>query len=155
MRGHKAKRRVQQKDAIYGSYLVARLISKVMQHGKKSTASALVYEAIESGAKKFKIEPDKFLEEVVAKVRPSLEVRTRRVGGANYAVPVPVPAARQETLAIRWIVDNTRKKSGQSFAKLLETELVAAFNGEGDAMKKKADVEKMADANKAFAHFRW
>ncbi len=155
MRGHKAKKRVQQRDSKYNSPLVARFINKVMLDGKKSTSEALVYSALESAAKKFKMEPDKFLEEVIQKVKPSLEVRSRRVGGANYAVPVPVPAARQDALAIRWIVEYSRKKSGQSFDKILETELVAAFNGEGEALKKKADVEKMAESNKAFAHFRW
>ncbi|KKR05539.1 MAG: 30S ribosomal protein S7 [candidate division WS6 bacterium GW2011_GWF2_39_15] len=155
MRGKQAKRKEQQRDVKFNSPLVARLISKVMQHGKKSTAQALVYSALDNASKKFKLESDKFLEEVVAKVKPTLEVRSRRVGGANYAVPVPVSTARQETLAIRWIVDYARKKGGQPFDKLLEAELVAAFNGEGDAMKKRADVEKMAEANKAFAHFRW
>ncbi|HRI05623.1 MAG TPA: 30S ribosomal protein S7 [Candidatus Dojkabacteria bacterium] len=155
MRGRKAKRRDQQKDPRYGSPVIARLINKVMLDGKKSTAEGLVYSALEGAAKKFKLEPDAFIEEVINKLRPALEIRSRRVGGANYAVPVPVPAARQEALAIRWIVDYSRKKGGQSFDKILEAELVAAYNGEGDAMKKKADVEKMAEANKAFAHFRW
>lgn len=155
MRGRKAKRRDQQRDSRYGSPVVARLINKVMLDGKKSTAEGLVYSALEGAAKKFKLEPDAFLDEVINKLRPALEIRSRRVGGANYAVPVPVPAARQEALAIRWIVDFSRKKGGQAFDKILEAELVATYNGEGDAMRKKADVEKMAEANKAFAHFRW
>lgn len=155
MRGHRAHRKQAQRDPKFGSTLVARLINKVMQDGKKSVAQDLVYTALENGAKKFKIEPDKFLEEAVNRIRPTLEIRSRRVGGANYAVPVPVSISRQETLAVRWIVDYTRAKSGKSFDKLLEDELVAAFNGEGDAIKKKADVERMAEANKAFAHFRW
>lgn len=155
MRGHRAKRHVKQVDSKYGSQIVARLVNKVMQGGKKSTAQSLVYTALESAAAKFKLEPDKFLEEVIDKVKPTLEVRSRRVGGANYAVPVPVPAARQEALAIRWIVDFSRKKGGDSFSKILENELVAAYNGEGDALRKRSEVEKMAEANKAFAHFRW
>jgi len=88
-------------------------------------------------------------------VRPALEVKSRRVGGANYQVPVPVTPRRQETLAVRWLVDVSRSKSGKSFDKLLEEEMVSAFKGEGDAVKKKNDVERMAEANKAFAHFRW
>ncbi len=88
-------------------------------------------------------------------MRPALEVKSRRVGGANYQVPVPVTPRRQETLAVRWLVDVSRSKSGKSFDKLLEEEMVSAFKGEGDAVKKKNDVERMAEANKAFAHFRW
>jgi len=155
MRGQRAKRKPQQRDPKYGNPVLARLINKVMQDGKKSTAESLVYDALEKASKKYKIDADKFLEEVVNKLRPSLEIRTRRVGGANYSVPTPVSPARQEALAIRWLVDYTRSKSGDSFSNLLQKELESAFNGEGDAIKKKIDVERMAEANKAFAHFRW
>ena len=88
-------------------------------------------------------------------MRPALEVKSRRVGGANYQVPVPVTPRRQETLAVRWLVDVSRSKSGKSFDKILEEEMINAFKGEGDAVKKKNDVERMAEANKAFAHFKW
>ncbi len=155
MRGQRAKKRAPQRDAKYGSALIARLINKVMQDGKKSTAEALVYSALEKASKEFKMEPDAFFDDVVNKLRPALEIRSRRVGGANYSVPTPVSKARQEALAVRWLVDYSRAKSGSSFDETLAKELIAAFNGEGEAMKKKADVERMAEANKAFAHFRW
>ena len=155
MRGQRAKKRAPQRDARYGSALIARLINKVMQDGKKSTAEALVYSALEKASKEFKMEPDAFFDDVVNKLRPALEIRSRRVGGANYSVPTPVSKARQEALAVRWLVDYSRAKSGSSFDETLAKELIAAFNGEGEAMKKKADVERMAEANKAFAHFRW
>ncbi|MCC7289707.1 30S ribosomal protein S7 [bacterium] len=155
MRGKRAHKRQIQKDVKYGSVLVGRLINKVMQDGKKKLAQTLVYAALEEGAKQVKMQPDQFLETAVAKVKPALEIRSRRVGGANYQVPVPVSPVRQDALAIRWIVDFTRSASGQSFDKLLMKELLDAYNGEGNAIRKKFDVEKMAEANKAFAHFRW
>ena len=155
MRGKRAQRRPVQKDEKYGSALIARLINKVMQDGKKNVAKNLVYKALETAAKQSKMDPDAFLEAAVGKVRPALEIKARRVGGANYQVPTPVSPARQDALAIRWIVDYTRAASGTSFDVLLQKELLDAFNGEGNAMRKKMDVEKMAEANKAFAHFRW
>ncbi|MCK9368806.1 30S ribosomal protein S7 [Candidatus Dojkabacteria bacterium] len=155
MRGHRAKRKLMQKDRKYGSVLVARLINKVMLDGKKVKAENIVYSAIENGAKITKTEPAQFLEDAIAKVRPALEIRSRRVGGANYSVPCPVTPARQDALAIRWIIEIARKAQGEGVDKLLEKELVAAFNGEGTAIKKRVEVEKMAEANKAFAHFRW
>jgi small subunit ribosomal protein S7 len=126
-----------------------------MLDGKKSLAQELVYTAIESGAQKVNTPVIEFVHTAVDNVRPALEVKSRRVGGANYQVPVPVTPRRQETLAVRWLVDVSRSKSGKSFDKLLEEEMVSAFKGEGDAVKKKNDVERMAEANKAFAHFRW
>lgn len=155
MRGKRATKRKLEADPRYESILVTRLIKKVMLHGKKKLAENIVYSVIEAGGKKTKLDPEKFLEEAIANIRPALEVKARRVGGANYHVPTPVIPVRQDTLAIRWIVDATRKKSGKSYDILLLQELLAAFNNEGDAMKKKLDVEKMAEANKAFAHFRW
>ena len=126
-----------------------------MLDGKKSLAQELVYTAIESGAQKVNTPVIEFVHTAVDNVRPALEVKSRRVGGANYQVPVPVTPRRQETLAVRWLVDVSRSKSGKSFDKLLEEEMVSAFKGEGEAVKKKNDVERMAEANKAFAHFRW
>lgn len=155
MRGRQAKKRKVVKDARYNSELVSRFINKIMLHGQKSKAEKMFYDAIESGAKKANVEPMEFLGQVVDNVRPALELRARRVGGANYQVPVPVTPHRQETLVIRWIVDDARNGSGTSFTTLLEKEFVDAFNGEGAAVKKKEDVERMAEANKAFAHFKW
>jgi small subunit ribosomal protein S7 len=155
MRGKRAKRKSQPRDRKYNSPIIARLISKVMQDGKKTLAEQLVYAAIENGAAKVKMQPDQFIDAAIGNVKPALEIRARRVGGANYQVPVPVSPVRQDTLAVRWIVDIARNKSGASFDKILMDELVGAFNNESDAVKKKMDVEKMAEANKAFAHFRW
>jgi small subunit ribosomal protein S7 len=127
-----------------------------MQGGKKSLAERMVYAALEKGAEQVK-ENDVviFIEKAIDNVRPALEIKARRVGGANYQVPVPVTPRRQEALAIRWIVDVARNKSGKSFEETLMNELISAYNGEGDAVKKKLDTERMAEANKAFAHFRW
>lgn len=155
-RGHRAKRKIQIGDKKYGNVVISRLINKVMQDGKKSVAEELVYSALENGAKKVKEEDvNTFFNKAVDNIRPALEIKARRVGGANYSVPMPVSPKRQETLAVRWIVDSSRKKSGKNFDTILMDELVAAFAGEGDAMKKKMDTERMAEANKAFAHFRW
>lgn len=156
MRGKRAKRKTQIGDVKYGNTIISRLINKVMQDGKKSIAEDLVYSAIENGAKKVKEEDiNIFFNKAIDNVRPALEIKARRVGGANYSVPMPVSPRRQETLAVRWIVDSARKKSGKAFDAILQDELVSAFGGEGDAIKKKTDTERMAEANKAFAHFRW
>jgi len=155
MRGKRAKRREQYKDSKYGNVIIGRLVNKVMLHGKKTTAESLVYVAIEEGAKKMKVDVVEFVEKAIDNVRPALEIKARRVGGANYNIPVPVTPRRQEALAVRWIVDEARGKSGRAFDKILLNSLIDAYKGEGDAMKKKRDVEKMAEANKAFAHFRW
>ncbi|MFA5622645.1 MAG: 30S ribosomal protein S7 [Candidatus Dojkabacteria bacterium] len=155
MRGKRAKKRVIVKDRKYNDEIIGRLINKVMQGGKRAQAESLVYSAIESGAEKSKIPVIEFVHTVIDNIRPALEIKSRRVGGANYQVPVPVTPRRQETLSVRWIVDYARSKTGKSFDKLLEIEMVNAFNKEGDAIKKKGDVERMAEANKAFAHFRW
>lgn len=155
MRGKRAKKRPLIKDRKYNDEVIGRLVNKVMLDGKKSLAEELVYTAIESGAQKVNTPVIEFVHTAVDNVRPALEVKSRRVGGANYQVPVPVSPRRQETLAVRWIVDISRSKSGKSFDKILEEEITNAFKGEGDAIKKKNDVERMAEANKAFAHFKW
>lgn len=156
MRGKRAKRKIQIGDKKYGNVVISRLINKVMQDGKKSTAEELVYSALENGAKKVKEEDvNLFFNRAIDNIRPALEIKARRVGGANYSVPMPVSPRRQETLAVRWIVDSARKKSGKNFDIILMDEFVSAFAGEGDAIKKKLDTERMAEANKAFAHFRW
>ena len=156
MRGKGAKRREQKPDKKYGSVLITRLINKVMLDGKKSYAEKMVYTSLEKAAEVVKEKDvNLFFNKVIDNVRPALETRARRVGGANYQVPVPVSPRRQEALAVRWLVEGTRKKSGKSFEELLTTELIDAYKGEGDAIKKKIDTERMAEANKAFAHFRW
>lgn len=155
MRGKSAKVRKLVKDSRYKNELITRFVSKIMLHGKRALAEKIFYEVIEAAAKDAKVEPVEFVNQVVANVRPGLEIKARRVGGANYQVPMPVSPQRQETLSVRWIVDAARGKSGSPFAELLKKEMVSAYNGEGDAVKKKMDVERMAEANKAFAHFRW
>ncbi len=155
MRGKKAKNREQEVDRKYKSPLIGRLINKVMQHGKKNRAEEIVYYALEEGASQAKVDVVDFMNQAIDNVRPALELRARRVGGSNYQIPIPVTPERQETLAVRWIVDLARNKSGQPFKELLLTELMSAYNDEGEAVKKKNDVERMAEANKAFAHFRW
>ncbi|HOV29977.1 MAG TPA: 30S ribosomal protein S7 [Candidatus Dojkabacteria bacterium] len=156
MRGKRAKRKAQKVDSKYGSPIIGRLITKVMQDGKKSVAEDLVYTAVENGASSVKEEDVvTFVNKAIDNVRPSLEIKARRVGGANYQVPMPVSPRRQETLAVRWIVEISRNKSGKSFDKILMEELVNAYKGEGDAVRKKEETERMAEANKAFAHFRW
>ena len=156
MRGKRAKRKTQKVDRKYGSPIIGRFITKVMQDGKKSIAEDLVYTAVENGASSVKEEDVvTFVNKAIDNVRPSLEIKARRVGGANYQVPMPVSPRRQETLAVRWIVEISRNKSGKSFDKILMEELVNAYKGEGDAVRKKEETERMAEANKAFAHFRW
>ena len=126
MRGKRAKTREQKVDRKYKSPLIGRLINKVMQDGKRGLAEKTVYYAIEQGASKVKVEPEEFVNQLVDNVRPALELRARRVGGANYQVPIPVTPLRQETLSIRWIVDNARGKSGKNFSELLLEELLSA-----------------------------
>jgi len=156
MRGKRAKRRTVKVDRKYSNPIIARFICKVMQDGKKALAEELVYNAIEGGAEVVK-EKDvvAFVSKAIDNVRPALEIKARRVGGANYQVPMPVSPRRQETLAVRWIVDASRKKGGQAFDIILMNQLIDSYKGESDATKKKDEVERMAEANKAFAHFRW
>jgi len=155
MRGKRAKSRKTEKDTRYKSALFAKFINNIMLHGKKGLAEKMFYEIIEDGAKELNTDPVEFVTKVINNVRPALEIKSRRVGGSNYQVPVPVTPQRQETLAMRWLIDIARKKTGASFTELLKKEMVATYKGEGDVIKKKQDVERMAEANKAFAHFRW
>ena len=155
MRGKAAKPRVLKLDTIYKSSKVTRLINKVMQHGKKTIAERLVYTAMEDAAKKSGKSPLETLEKALTNVTPPVEVRSRRVGGANYQVPVPVTERRQEALAVRWIVDACRARKGIGFAEILAEEILNAYNSTGSAMKKKEDVLRMAEASKAFSHFAW
>ncbi|MCA9374936.1 30S ribosomal protein S7 [Candidatus Dojkabacteria bacterium] len=155
MRGKRAKKKNVLKDHKYESELVTRFISKVMLHGQKKKAEGIFYTVLETASKEVGLEAMDFLNQVVDNLRPSLEVKARRVGGANYHIPLPVTPHRQETLAIRWLIDSARKKSGSSFTDILKKEMLETYNGSGDAMKKKEETERMAEANKAFAHFRW
>lgn len=140
-------------DRTYGSTTASKLINYVMMGGKKSTAQRSVYAAFEEIKKAGNDDPAAVLEMAIQNVAPTMEVRSRRVGGANYQVPFPVRPERQLALALRWILAGARGKKGLPFGKRLATELLAASKGEGEAMKKRENVHRMAEANKAFAHF--
>jgi small subunit ribosomal protein S7 len=152
MRGKRATRREVKIDPVYKSQLVTRFINKVMLNGKKSLAQKIVYSAI-SRLGETDEEALAVFEQAIRNVMPVKEVRSRRVGGATYQVPVPVRPWRSEALAIRWIVETVRSKSGKAVDELLYEELKQASEGMGAAVKKRDDVHKMADANRAFAHF--
>lgn len=141
-------------DGTYNSVTVSKLVNYVMIGGKQNAARAAVYEALEELKKKGEVaDPVQLLEQAIQNVAPTMEVRSRRVGGANYQVPHPVRPERQLALALRWILEGARSKHGKSFGLRLADELLAASKGEGEAMKKRENVHRMAEANKAFAHF--
>jgi len=153
MRGKRAQKRIVTPDPLYKSELLAKFINFVMQDGKKSTAQAVVYGALEILIQKQKGNALKTFEQVIETVRPHVEVRSRRVGGANYQVPMPVSGGRQNALAFRWIVGAAQSRKGKSMKEKLASEFSDILEGQGGAMKKREDVHRMADANKAFAHF--
>ena len=150
-----AQRRELVADPLYRSLLVTQLTNKVMLHGKKSIAEKIVYDALAMIEKKTGTEPIATLKRAIENVKPPLEVRSRRVGGATYQVPVEVRPRRATTLAIRWVVDYSRARREKTMAECLANELLDASNGLGAAMKKRDDMQKMAESNKAFAHYRW
>jgi small subunit ribosomal protein S7 len=142
-------------DPVYHSQLVTQLINKVMSQGKKSTAEKIVYAALDRIAEKTGKPAVEVLEQAVKTVTPVLEVKSRRVGGANYQVPVEVPQRRARTLAVRWLVDFSRQRREKGMIDKLSAEILDALNQQGGAFKRKDDVYRMAQANKAFAHYRW
>ena len=142
-------------DPVYSSPVVTSLINKILMHGKRSTAEAIVYGALENCREKTNGDPVITLKRALDNVKPTVEVRSRRVGGATYQVPVEVKPARATALGLRWIVDNSRERREKSMAERLGNELIDASNGLGAAVKKREDTHKMAEANKAFAHYRW
>ena len=142
-------------DPVYSSPVVTSLINKILMHGKRSTAEAIVYGALENCRTKTSGDPVIVLKRALDNVKPTVEVRSRRVGGATYQVPVEVKPARALALGLRWIVDNSRERREKSMAERLGNELIDASNGLGAAVKKREDTHKMAEANKAFAHYRW
>ena len=148
------KREVLQ-DPVYNSQLVTRFINVIMKDGKKSTAERIVYDALESIAEKSEDDPMKVFKRAIENVKPAVEVKSRRVGGSTYQVPVEVRPERQTALAIRWLIEHARKRSGKSMREKLANELIEASHNRGGAIKKKEDVHRMAEANKAFAHYRW
>ena len=142
-------------DPVYNSPVVTAFINKVLSHGKRSTAERIVYDALENCRAKTEVDPVITLKRALDNVKPAVEVRSRRVGGATYQVPVEVKAARSTTLGLRWLVDNARLRREKSMAERLANEMIDASNGLGAAVKKREDTHKMAEANKAFAHYRW
>ena len=154
-RRHRAEKRQVLPDAQYGDQVITRFMNQVMYQGKKSAAEKIVYGALETVAAKSKRAAPEVFHEALENVAPSVEVRSRRVGGATYQVPVEVRPERRQALAIRWIIQAARDRSGHSMTEKLSAELLDAFNRRGNAVKKREDTHKMADANKAFAHYRW
>jgi small subunit ribosomal protein S7 len=150
-----APRRDLMPDPIYRSVLVTQIVNKVMQRGKRSTAERIVYDALSTIEEKTGSEPLATLKRAIENVKPALEVRSRRVGGATYQVPVEVRPRRAGTLAIRWVVGYSRQRREKTMAERLANELLDASNGIGASIKRKDDLQKMAESNKAFAHYRW
>ena len=150
-----AIRREMTPDPVYRSLLITQLVNKVMLHGKKSTAQSIVYDAMKALEVKTGGESLAAVKRAIDNVKPPLEVRSRRVGGATYQVPVEVRPRRATTLANRWIVEKARSRREKTMAECLSAELMDASNGLGASMKKRDDMQKMAESNKAFAHYRW
>jgi len=150
-----APRRELQPDPLYRSLLVSQVTNKVMLHGKRTVAEKIVYDALKIVEEKSGAEPISTLKRAIDNIKPPLEVKSRRVGGASYQVPVEVRPRRANTLAIRWLVDFSRKRREKTMAECLAGELMDAANGLGAAIKRRDDMQKMAESNKAFAHYRW
>ena len=142
-------------DPVYSSPLVTQLINKILLDGKRSTAEAIVYGALEGCREKTRTDPVATLKRALDNVKPTLEVRSRRVGGATYQVPVEVKAGRSTTLALRWLVSYSRQRREKTMTERLMNEILDASNGLGASVKKREDTHKMAESNKAFAHYRW
>ena len=155
MRKRRAVKRDVLADPIYGSKIITKLTNQIMLDGKKGPAQKIVYNAFNLVQERTNENPMDVFTKALENITPALEVKSRRVGGANYQVPVEVRADRAQALALRWLVDATRKRSGKSMAEKLANEIVDASNETGAAFKKKEDTHRMAEANKAFAHYRW
>jgi len=158
MRGKRIKKRILAPDPIYNSCLVSRLINCVMKKGKKSIAQKHVYGAFELIEKKTKQKPLDVFSQAIENIKPNMEVRPRRVGGASYQVPMPVRGDRKESLAIRWLITAAQSRPNKeyhTYKEKLAAELISAAKREGVAFKKKEDIQRMAEANRAFSHFRW
>jgi len=153
MRHKRAPKRQILPDIKYGNLKIAKFINYVMRNGKKSIAQKIVYQALDIAASKSQKKPLEIFEEAIKNVTPVLEVRSRRIGGANYQIPVLVKSDRKFALASRWLIEAAKSRKGKPMAEKLAEEILAAAKGEGVAVKKKTDIQKMAEANKAFAHF--
>ena len=155
MRKQQAPKRPVVKDPVYNSEVVTQLVNKILRDGKKSTAERIVYGALEICREKTGTDPVGTLEKALGNIRPDLEVRSRRVGGATYQVPVEVRPNRATTLALRWLVDFSRQRRENTMTERLMNEILDASNGLGASVKRREDTHKMAEANRAFAHYRW
>lgn len=156
MRRRRAFKRPEQPDTKYDSLLVGRFVRQLMRKGKKSTAERIMYDALDEFSSKVEGgDPVELLEKAIDRVRPALEVKSRRVGGATYQVPVEVSTDRSRSLAMRWLIQYSKGRRGVPMSKALATELIDSYNGTGSAIKKRDDTHKMAQANRAFAHYRW
>ena len=154
-RKNQAPKRIFYPEAKYQSMLLAKFINFVMYDGKKTTAEKIIYNALDQIKNKTKDDPIKVFDEAINNIRPNLEVRSRRVGGATYQVPVEVKTKRSQTLALRWLLEATRKRKNKTMSEKLSFELMDASQKKGAAIKKREDTHKMAESNKAFAHYRW
>ena len=155
MRKRRAIKRDVLPDPIYNSKVVTKLINAVMNDGKRGTASKILYEAFDKIKEQTNQDPMEVFNKAMENITPALEVKSRRVGGSNVQVPIEVSETRKQTLALRWLVNYARLRSGKGMANKLAAEIMDAANGVGGAVKKRDDIHKMAEANKAFAHYRW
>jgi len=155
MRRAPAQKRPVEPDPVFRSTLVSQVINKILLKGKKDLARAIVYDALETVEQRTSQDPTVVLKRAIDNIRPQVEVRSRRVGGSSYQVPVEVPPRRQNSLAVRWLVNFARKRRETSMSLRLANEILDASNNTGAAVKRKEDVHKMAESNKAFAHYRW
>lgn len=155
-RRRRAEKRTVAPDPVYKSELLAKFINKVMECGKKSTARSLVYNALDKFAKKVKMDDAlEAFEQALENAKPALEVKSRRIGGATYQVPIEIPSNRRTSMAMGWIITYSRAKAGRSMEEGLAGELADCFHNQGTTIKKKDDTHRMAEANKAFAHYKW
>ena len=154
-RKKQAPKRIVYADSKYQSLILTKFINFIMYDGKRSVAEKIIYTALEKIKEKTKQDPIKIFNDAISNVRPNLEVRSRRVGGATYQVPVEVKSKRSQTLALRWILESSRKRKNKTMSDKLFNELMDASQGRGSSIKKREDTHKMAEANRAFAHYRW
>jgi len=154
-RKNKAPKRIFYPDAKYGSTILAKFTNFIMYDGKKSVAEKIIYDALEKIKEKTKQDPIKIFNDAINNIRPNLEVRSRRVGGATYQVPVEVKIKRSQTLALRWLLEASRKRKNKDMSDKLFNELMDASQNKGPAIRKREETHKMAESNKAFAHYRW
>ena len=154
-RKKQAPKRIFYADPKYGSLILSKFINFVMYDGKKSTSEKIIYDALEKIKNKTKEDPIKIFDEAIGNIRPNLEVRSRRVGGATYQVPQEVKTKRSQTLALRWLLEASRKRKNKTMSDKLFNELMDASQNKGSAIKKREDTHRMAESNKAFAHYRW